>query len=226
MLIEVLGGKLAPDDKVCELFTSYGFKLRFFKDSDENNKDKALVFELPELSFEVPLFARGPEGNYTLTKELEKLFSANKDIKRIQLVRDAHCYEYMAFARYKDDDNELLMMLPSGVVYKIGSKVEVIARFTNLKNQKRTLKFNNTLFFMVKLNRIDLEDLFYISGEESEKTYVLELEPNETLEEKINFELPIKDVGVYKIQLYTTTFQEGKAQTFIMTEAIDIIVKQ
>lgn len=221
MLIEVLGEDLHIDDEICDLFKGYGFKLRFMKEEEA----KRLVFELPEVAMEIPLFTRGLQAEYTILKELEKFFDKNKKVKEIRLVHDKYCSDYIAIARYVDDEFELSAFLLNGVKYKPNEELPIKALFKNRSDKKKKLSFSVNKFFVVRLYRVDFSELFYFRGQDMEdKEFILELDPQEEISETIPAKVLMEEPGVYKVVLETVFFKEGEAERKVITPPVEITV--
>lgn len=218
-------GKRSEIKEAFDLLKSYGFRLRYLDEGEDDNIRG--FFDFSEFGGEVGLLGEreGLFVSFTLMKELESLKKKIKSLV-VTLVDNETPVHNPALVTFDGEDAYIEIIVKEGTQYPLNANLTVKATLRNKGKEKMVLKnITNEFLFFLTVRDIADNDLLTIEGDELEKPRTIEIEPGSTYVEELTFSINAESPMCAKLVFATQTFEQNGVTTFYTMAPLFVIFK-
>ncbi len=219
MLIRIRCSNLSLKHEIVSEFKSFGFKLSHFK--RDNDHITELYFDLQPYMTDIVLIEKG-KPDYLL----ESIYELTKKYKDLSLdfVSEDSVKNLPAYAEFVDPPYKIEVVLPKGIEYNYGEKVQMNFRIKNEGDKPISFKKLNQTYSAIRIDDINDSEIVFMSGNDLAEPEDVVINPGEEIVEQPSFVIDVEQ-SVVKLIPMTTMFKIGEAQTQYFLPPIKILIK-
>ncbi|MGQ4892800.1 MAG: hypothetical protein ACP6IP_09990 [Candidatus Njordarchaeia archaeon] len=203
--------------EILDKLLAWGLQLKYIDLKDETS---TYYFDVPSNVTEIEALT---DRKYDFFTGLREDLEPHKSKAKLYLIPNIEAEDKTGYINFVNEEVELHAFLPKGTIYHLEETMDIEINFVNKTDRDLLFERRSDVVFTLLFYDINERNVLTLKPREDKSGEITAIKPGEKFVEKTKIDTGVLRVpNLYYLAIQSPTFKIGKAETFYLTNRIEI----